>query len=406
MSSPSNHFEHDSTAQKRVERRPVGSPPQPNLPSSFPPYFHPTASTSRGNLTGRIIPDSEPATSQESYGQLSPNHLEFTAGPGNHFSPGDDVDMRRASDLSDRTLYDRTEEEMQQSLNRVSFSSYQHPNDIPPPRVCTSPLPRARVRDVATVTVHLRRVATAFMVRTTHRQATSGVTHLGTTITGATHDPADSERNVKEQMDLRYMSYKQRHKEAQKIKIRFFVTSLLNRQHFIMKLARALMTFGAPSHRIESQLVVARILEVDVVHDELSAVRTTSITRYGAKKAGDSLDALLNSEPIYGIWTHCAINFWLSALICPLAFGGSLVAHSGCEEQALRASCTQAYSSKHLVPIALPPEDFRYLLFTGAFYRTSIAIFISFLARALSVGIQPGTDTLGVRQTKARTDIR
>ncbi|KAH8994384.1 hypothetical protein EDB86DRAFT_3102988 [Lactarius hatsudake] len=133
-------------------------------------------------------------------------------------------------------------------------------------------------------------------------------------ITGATResldDPADLERNVKEQMDLRSMSYKQRRKEAQKIKIRFFVTSLLNRQQFIMKLARALMTFGAPSHRIESQLVAAaRILNVEV----------------DAKKVGDNLDALLNSEPIYGIWTHCAINFWLSALICPLVFGRSLV---------------------------------------------------------------------------------
>ena len=51
-----------------------------------------------------------------------------------------------------------------------------------------------------------------------------------------------------------------------------------------------------------------------VVHDELSA-----------KKAGDCLDSLLNSKPIYGVWTRCAINFCLSALICPLAFGGSFV---------------------------------------------------------------------------------
>lgn len=47
-------------------------------------------------------------------------------------------------------------------------------------------------------------------------------------ITGATRelldDPADLERNVKDQMGLRSMSYKQRRKEAQKIKIRFFVT--------------------------------------------------------------------------------------------------------------------------------------------------------------------------------------
>jgi hypothetical protein len=49
-------------------------------------------------------------------------------------------------------------------------------------------------------------------------------------ITGATRelldDPADLERNVKDQMSLRSMSYKQRRKEAQKIKIRFFVTCM------------------------------------------------------------------------------------------------------------------------------------------------------------------------------------
>ncbi|KAF8264762.1 DUF1212-domain-containing protein [Lactarius quietus] len=231
-------------------------------------------------------------------------------------------------------------------------------------------------------------------------------------VTGATRelldDPADLERNVKEQMDLRSMSYKQRRKEAQKIKIRFFVTSLLNRQQFIMKLARALMTFGAPSHRIESQLVAAaRILEVDaefihlpnifllsfadpetctsethfikcsgrlalgnlkmihhiyrqVVHDELSA-----------KKAGDCLDALLDSKPIYGVWTRCAINFWLSALICPLAFGGSFV------DMFIAGFGALVLSSLQLTVVV------KSKLYANVF-EISIAIFISFLARALS----------------------
>ncbi len=138
--------------------------------------------------------------------------------------------------------------------------------------------------------------------------------------------------------------------------------ALLNRQQFIMKLARALMTFGAPSHRIEAQLVAAaRILEVDAefvhlpntfllsfVDPETSTSETHFIKCSGrialghlktihqiyrqvlhdelsAKKAGDILDALLDSKPIYNVWTRCAINFWLSALICPLTFGGSLV---------------------------------------------------------------------------------
>jgi len=138
--------------------------------------------------------------------------------------------------------------------------------------------------------------------------------------------------------------------------------AMINRQDFLTKLARALMTFGAPSHRIESQLIAAaRILEVeaefihfpgviicsfgdqelgtsethflkcggrlslgalhkvhqiyrDVVHDEISA-----------KKAVASLDALLEAPPVYSVSFRCFLAFCLSALICPLAFGGSFV---------------------------------------------------------------------------------
>lgn len=129
-----------------------------------------------------------------------------------------------------------------------------------------------------------------------------------------------------------------------------------------MKLARALMTFGAPSHRIESQLLsAARILELDaefihipgviicsfgdhetktsethfvkcggrlalgclhrvhqiyrsVVHDEISALQAT-----------EQLEEVLVAPPIYNAYVRCILAFSLSALICPLAFGGSLV---------------------------------------------------------------------------------
>lgn len=129
-----------------------------------------------------------------------------------------------------------------------------------------------------------------------------------------------------------------------------------------MRLAKSLMTFGAPSHRIEAQLLsAARILEVDgefihipgviictfgdqdtrtsethfvkcsgrlslgslhnvhqiyraVVHDEISA-----------KKATEQLDDLLTAKPLYSLVVRAILAFCISALICPLAFGGSLV---------------------------------------------------------------------------------
>lgn len=137
---------------------------------------------------------------------------------------------------------------------------------------------------------------------------------------------------------------------------------MINREDFLLKLARALMTFGAPSHRIESQLVAAaRILEVEAEFIHLPSViicsfgdqeTQTSETHFvkcggrlalgalhkvhiiyrsvvhdeiSAKKATSQLDALLKAPPLYPIFFRCMLAFFLSALICPLAFGGSFL---------------------------------------------------------------------------------
>ena len=122
------------------------------------------------------------------------------------------------------------------------------------------------------------------------------------------------------------------------------------------------MTFGAPSHRIEAQLLsAARILELkaEFIHvpglimcsfvneDEKSSethfIRCTGRMALGrlhevhqiyrgvvhdelsAKRAGQQLDALLEARPIYGSVTQLILSFWIATLICPMAFGGSLV---------------------------------------------------------------------------------
>ena len=50
------------------------------------------------------------------------------------------------------------------------------------------------------------------------------------------------------------------------------------------------------------------------MHDEISA-----------KDAIPELDALLEKPPIYGRVILLTLSFWISALICPLAFGGSVI---------------------------------------------------------------------------------
>ncbi|KAK2466315.1 hypothetical protein APHAL10511_001957 [Amanita phalloides] len=170
-------------------------------------------------------------------------------------------------------------------------------------------------------------------------------------------DPREFDREA-----LSKMGYRARQKLRSRVKIEFNISSLEHRQGFLLKLARALMTFGAPSHRIESQLVAAaRILEVEaefihlpgvmicsfgdqeqgcsethfikcngrlslgalhkvhliyrsVVHDETSAEEATA-----------HLEALLTAPPLYGNLFRSTLAFSLSALICPLAFGGSFV---------------------------------------------------------------------------------
>ncbi|KAI0029733.1 DUF1212-domain-containing protein [Vararia minispora EC-137] len=221
-------------------------------------------------------------------------------------------------------------------------------------------------------------------------------------------DPEDFEAQARKTMDLQSMSYRQRRKEALKIKIQFNVTSMLNRRKFIVKLARALMTYGAPSHRIESQLVAAaRILEIDaefihlpniilvcfgdpetktsethfikcggrlalgalhkvhqiyrsVVHDEISAKRATS-----------QLEETLEAQPIYGTWTRCIIAFFLSALICPLAFGGSTI------DMWISGAGGFVLCALQLTVVT------KSALYANVFEIT-VAISISFLARALS----------------------
>ncbi|KAJ8698312.1 pheromone-regulated protein prm10 [Pleurotus ostreatus] len=216
-------------------------------------------------------------------------------------------------------------------------------------------------------------------------------------------DREDVEKNT-----LREMDYRARRKHLMRARIEFNVTSMINRQEFLIKLARALMTFGAPSHRIESQLIAAaRILEVEaefihlpgviicsfgdqemgcsethfvkcggalslgalhkvhliyrsVVHDEISA-----------KKASEQLEALLKSGPVYPRLFRVFLAFLLSSLICPLAFGGSFLdmwVAGGC---ALVLSFLQLFMAGKSV------------IYANVFEIT-ITIFISFTARGLS----------------------
>jgi uncharacterized membrane protein YjjP (DUF1212 family) len=141
-----------------------------------------------------------------------------------------------------------------------------------------------------------------------------------------------------------------------------FSSAMLNRHEFLRVLAKALLIFSAPSHRIETQLVFAAktlnvpaefshlpsVIIISFVDDETHTSETHFVKCGGrlqlgrlhevhkiykevlhdsikAKEATARLKELLVQPPIYADWERCCLAFFLSALICPLAFGGSFI---------------------------------------------------------------------------------
>ncbi|KAJ3535643.1 hypothetical protein NM688_g6950 [Phlebia brevispora] len=227
-------------------------------------------------------------------------------------------------------------------------------------------------------------------------------------ITGARkkclEDAEDVEKNAR-----RLMNYKDRRKQQERIRIEFNVSSVLNRQHYLMRLAKALLTFGAPSHRIESQLLsAARILEVDAefthmpgliiasfgdeetktsqmhfvkcggrlslgnLHRLHQVYRTVVHDEVSARKATDQIQALLDKGPLYGLPFRIIFAFFIAALICPLAFGGSLADMGFAGLGSLFLFCMQTGVASR-----------RSIIYANVFEILSV-IAISFCARGLS----------------------
>lgn len=153
-------------------------------------------------------------------------------------------------------------------------------------------------------------------------------------------------------------------KRKEEIFITMHVAAILQRQQFIMKLARALMMFGAPTHRIETQIQqTGRVLEIncrciylpnlmliafgdDATHTsetkfikQTSALDLTKLTdmhtiywnvihdKIGVEEASAQLDELMRRKPLIGRWPMVLIGGFASAFICvgPQGFNGSFI---------------------------------------------------------------------------------
>lgn len=155
---------------------------------------------------------------------------------------------------------------------------------------------------------------------------------------------------------------KKTRRENTQARITVHIAETLQRQRFIFRICKALMLYGAPTHRLEEYLTMtARVLEIDAQFIYLpgcmiisfgdATTRTSEVQLVrcaqgldlyklhrahrvykrvihdliGVEDASAAIDDLLSSKPLFPPWMCVLIYAFSSSMITPLAFGGGWV---------------------------------------------------------------------------------
>lgn len=206
------------------------------------------------------------------------------------------------------------------------------------------------------------------------KQSGATISHAGKQLlhmkkpgTSASEDGADYFGNPEEVAKKEWQKKLRRRKaksKKQEIFITMHVAAILKRQEFILKLSRALMMFGAPTHRIEVQIQqTANILEVNCrcvyfpslmllsfgdenthtsetkIIKQGSVVDLTKLTdmhtiywnvvhdKIGVEQGSKQLDMLMRRKPLMRKWQHVIVGGLASSFITVGTWGfqGSLL---------------------------------------------------------------------------------
>ncbi|KAG1824853.1 DUF1212-domain-containing protein, partial [Suillus subaureus] len=171
------------------------------------------------------------------------------------------------------------------------------------------------------------------------------------------------ERERKERKDReRREKEKRRKRKRAEVYITRHVAAILQRQEFILKLARAMMMFGGPSHRLVAQIQsTARVLELDMSclylpdvmwisfednatgTSHVKFIRQASALDLGklgeahglywdvihdvisVSSANTALDTLMRKKPIYSFPKLIFLGGLCSSSICSVSFNGSFI---------------------------------------------------------------------------------
>ncbi|ODV93940.1 hypothetical protein PACTADRAFT_51686 [Pachysolen tannophilus NRRL Y-2460] len=148
-------------------------------------------------------------------------------------------------------------------------------------------------------------------------------------------------------------------REATKAKITVHIAAILQRQRFILRMCKALMLYGAPTHRLEEYMVMtARVLEIDGqfiyfpgcmlvsfgdastrtsevqlvrcsqgldlsrLHDVHKIYKAVVHDLMGVEEANAKIDDLLSRKPLYPPWVCVFIYGFSSAMVASWGFSG------------------------------------------------------------------------------------
>ncbi|EOR01514.1 hypothetical protein J056_004300 [Wallemia ichthyophaga EXF-994] len=172
----------------------------------------------------------------------------------------------------------------------------------------------------------------------------------------------EKEKEKSEERELKERKKNLAKRKKEELYITMHVATVLHRQEFLLKLSRALMMFGAPSHRLEAQIqATARVLDIplQVVYlpglmlfsfgDVESHTSETKFLKQSAtldlrkllvthqlywrvthdemsvSDASKELDVLMTQKDNFNALSNIVIAGFCSAFITPFAFHGSLI---------------------------------------------------------------------------------
>jgi uncharacterized membrane protein YjjP (DUF1212 family) len=190
------------------------------------------------------------------------------------------------------------------------------------------------------------------------------------------------------------------------IRITVHIAEILSRQRYLMRLCRALMKYGAPTHRLEEYMrMTARVLEIDgqflyipgcmIISFDDSSTHTTEVKLVkssqgvdlgrlanvhqiykevvhdvvGVEEAIQRLDEVMKKKPKFNNWVSILMHGFASATVGPFAFGARPIDLP----IAFVLGCLVG-----MLQLVLSPRSY---LYSNVFEITA-AVLTSFLARA------------------------